>query len=71
MNTPRYRFCRYEVDGPLLTLTIDRPEVAFCVGTDLKALALTGNHQKPPTGFAGITHRFDLWKPVIVPLIET
>jgi len=38
---------------------------AFCVGTDLKTLAATGDHQKPPTGFAGITHRFDLWKPVI------
>ena len=38
---------------------------AFCVGTDLKALADTGNHAKPATGFAGITHRFDLWKPVI------
>ena len=96
-----YRYCRYEVDGPLLTLTIDRPEVlnslhpdahreladafdryaadpvlrvaivtgtgerAFCVGTDLKALDATGDHAKPSTGFAGITHRFDLWKPVI------
>jgi enoyl-CoA hydratase/carnithine racemase len=96
-----YRYCRYEVDGPLLTLTIDRPEVlnslhpdahreladafdryaadpalrvaivtgtgerAFCVGTDLKALDATGDHTKPSTGFAGITHRFDLWKPVI------
>lgn len=40
-------------------------ERAFCVGTDLKALAQTGDHLKPATGFAGITHRFDLWKPVI------
>lgn len=40
-------------------------ERAFCVGTDLKALAATGDHDKPRTGFAGITHRFDLWKPVI------
>jgi crotonobetainyl-CoA hydratase len=38
---------------------------AFCVGTDLKALAATGDHEKPQAGFAGITHRFDLWKPVI------
>jgi crotonobetainyl-CoA hydratase len=38
---------------------------AFCVGTDLKALAATQNHDKPPTGFAGITMRYDLWKPVI------
>jgi len=38
---------------------------AFCVGTDLKALAASGDHAKPRSGFAGITHRFDLWKPVI------
>jgi crotonobetainyl-CoA hydratase len=38
---------------------------AFCVGTDLKALAASGDDFKPATGFAGLTHRFDLWKPVI------
>jgi enoyl-CoA hydratase/carnithine racemase len=38
---------------------------AFCVGTDLKSLAATGNYPYPPGGFAGITKRFDLWKPVI------
>jgi crotonobetainyl-CoA hydratase len=38
---------------------------AFCVGTDLKALSANGDHTKPETGFAGITHRFDLFKPVI------
>ena len=101
MSDPQYKYCRYEVDGAILTLTIDRPEVlnalhpeghfeladafdryaadsalrvaiitgagdrAFCVGTDVKALAATKNDQKPRTGFAGITHRFDLWKPVI------
>lgn len=40
-------------------------ERAFCVGTDLKWLAATGLANKPKTGFGGITHRFDLWKPVI------
>ena len=101
MGAPALRFCRYEVDGPLLTITLDRPEVlnalhreahfemagcfdryrddrdlrvcivtgagerAFCVGTDLKSLAASGDHTKPHTGFAGITHRFDLFKPVI------
>lgn len=96
-----YQYCRYETQGPILTLTLDRPGVlnamhpaahheladafdryaaddalrvaiitgsgarAFCVGTDLKALAETGDHDKPATGFAGITHRFDLWKPLI------
>jgi crotonobetainyl-CoA hydratase len=40
-------------------------ERAFCVGTDLKSLAQTGPYEYPPGGFAGITTRFDLWKPVI------
>lgn len=101
MSGPSYRFCRYEIEGPLLTITLNRPEVlnalnreahfecadafdryaadpslrvaivtgagerAFCVGSDLKALAANNDHTKPSTGFAGITHRFDLWKPVI------
>lgn len=38
---------------------------AFCVGTDLKSLAVTGDYAYPKGGFAGITKRFDLWKPVI------
>jgi len=98
---PQYRFCRYEASGPVVTITINRPEVlnalnpeghvemadafdryaadndlrvavvtgegdrAFCVGSDLKAIARDGDKPKPKTGFAGITHRFDLWKPVI------
>lgn len=93
--------CRIERDGPILTITIQRPEVlnalnpaahfelqrafdlyaadpdlhvaiitgcgdrAFCVGTDLKELARTDDHRKPPGGFAGITTRTDLYKPVI------
>ena len=101
MPLPFFQHCRYEVNGALLTLTLNRPQVlnamtpeahaeldaafnhfrddaslqvaiitgagerAFCVGTDLKALSETHNHQKPPTGFAGITSRFDLFKPVI------
>lgn len=40
-------------------------ERAFCVGTDLKELAATEREEYPPSGFAGITTRFDLWKPVI------
>jgi enoyl-CoA hydratase/carnithine racemase len=101
MNPDSYQYCLYQTEGPLLTLTMKRPDVlnalhpdahreladafdryaanpdlrvcivtgagerAFCVGTDLKALAATGDHTKPSTGFAGITHRFDLWKPLI------
>lgn len=38
---------------------------AFCAGTDLKSLTVTGDYEYPRGGFAGITKRFDLWKPVI------
>ncbi|MEM7031012.1 MAG: enoyl-CoA hydratase-related protein, partial [Chloroflexota bacterium] len=38
---------------------------AFCVGTDLKVRAKTGEDDFPETGFAGLTHRFDLDKPII------
>ncbi len=51
-----------ELRVAIITGTGDR---AFCVGTDLKALARTGDYPYPPGGFAGITKRFDLWKPVI------
>ncbi|MBV7336639.1 enoyl-CoA hydratase/isomerase family protein [Chloroflexi bacterium TSY] len=40
-------------------------ERSFCVGTDLKVRAERGYDEFPPTGFAGLTHRFDLDKPVI------
>jgi crotonobetainyl-CoA hydratase len=59
-------FDEYAADPDLrVAIVTGAGERAFCVGTDLKALAATGNHDKPATGFAGITHRFDLWKPVI------
>ena len=38
---------------------------AFCAGTDLKHRAQFGPQPLPPTGFAGLTQRFDLDKPVI------
>ena len=38
---------------------------AFCTGTDLKHLAATGEHHTPESGFAGLTARFDLDKPVV------
>ncbi len=96
-----FHHSRVEREGPVLTVTLERPEVlnalhpaahfelqrvfdlyaqdpdlqvailtargdrAFCVGTDLKELARTGDHRKPPGGFAGITLRTDLYKPVI------
>lgn len=40
-------------------------ERAFCVGSDLKARAQRNADDHPPTGFGGISHRFDLAKPVI------
>ncbi len=59
-------FNRFRDDDSLqVAILTGAGEKAFCVGTDLKALAATNNHQKPPTGFAGITSRFDLFKPVI------
>ncbi|MGH6943197.1 MAG: enoyl-CoA hydratase-related protein, partial [Geminicoccaceae bacterium] len=38
---------------------------AFCVGSDIKVRARTGRDDHPDTGFAGLTRRFDLLKPVI------
>lgn len=40
-------------------------ERAFCVGSDIKVRAASGRDDHPETGFAGITRRFDLLKPVI------
>ncbi|GMU70603.1 MAG: crotonase [Burkholderiales bacterium] len=51
-----------ELRVAVITGTGDR---AFCVGTDLKSLARTGSYEYPYGGFAGITKRFDLFKPVI------
>jgi len=59
-------FDRFRDDDALrVAIVTGAGERAFCVGTDLKALAANGDHSKPATGFAGITHRTDLWKPVI------
>ena len=38
---------------------------AFCAGHDLKQQAAGGGIDLPPKGFAGLTSRFDLAKPVI------
>src|SRR5687768_472606 len=40
-------------------------ERAFCVGSDLKQRSIGNRDDHPPTGFGGISHRFDLAKPVI------
>ncbi|MCE5262420.1 MAG: enoyl-CoA hydratase/isomerase family protein [Deltaproteobacteria bacterium] len=51
----------------ILTAAGDR---GFCVGSDLKSKARVGKPleqaaETPPTGFAGLCTRFDLYKPVI------
>ncbi len=40
-------------------------ERSFCTGTDLKVRAQLGRDDYPPSGFGGITKRFDLDKPVV------
>jgi crotonobetainyl-CoA hydratase len=40
-------------------------ERAFCAGSDIKVRAETNADDYPPTGYAGLSHRFDLLKPVI------
>ena len=59
-------FDAYAADSALrVAIVTGSGDRAFCVGTDLKSLAQTGDYEYPHGGFAGITKRFDLWKPVI------
>jgi crotonobetainyl-CoA hydratase len=96
-----YEFVVVEKDGPITTITLNRPEVmnalhspshfelaevfdafaadkdqwvaivtgagerAFSAGNDLKYQASGQRTANPPSGFAGLTSRFDLIKPVI------
>jgi crotonobetainyl-CoA hydratase len=96
-----YEFVKVDRDGPITTVTLNRPEVmnalhspshfeleqvfndfaadpeqwvaivtgagerAFSAGNDLKAQAAGLRMANPPTGFAGITTRYDLTKPLI------
>ena len=96
-----YQYCVVEKDGPVTTITLNRPEVmnalhsdahfelaevfdafaaddsqwvaivtgagerAFSAGNDLKHQAGGGKMGSPPSGFAGLTSRFDLTKPLI------
>ena len=96
-----YEFITVERDGPITTITLNRPEVmnalhspshyemgealdafaadpeqwvgiitgagdrAFSAGNDLKWQASGGKMGSPPSGFAGLTARFDLSKPLI------
>ncbi len=96
-----YEFIAVAKDGPITTITLNRPEVmnalhspahfemdealnafaadesqwvgiitgagerAFSAGNDLKHQAGGGKMGSPPSGFAGVTSRFDLTKPLI------
>ena len=96
-----YKYVVVEQDGPITTVTLNRPEVmnalhsdahfeldevfnafaadagqwiaivtgagerAFSAGNDLKVQAAGGRRGSPASGFAGLTSRFDLTKPVI------
>lgn len=40
-------------------------ERAFCAGNDLKYQASGQPMGLPPSGFGGLTSRFDLWKPIV------
>ena len=96
-----YEFVKVDRDGPITTVTLNRPEVmnalhspahfelgevfdnfaadpeqwvaivtgagerAFSAGNDLKHQAGGGKMGSPPSGFAGLTSRFDLTKPLI------
>ena len=96
-----YEYVTVDRDGPITTVTLNRPEVmnalhsfahaeldevfnnfaadpdqwvaivtgagerAFSAGNDLKHQARGGRLGSPPSGFAGLTSRFDLTKPVI------
>jgi crotonobetainyl-CoA hydratase len=96
-----YEFIAVERDGPITTITLNRPDVmnalhspahfemnealdafaadsdqwvgiitgagerAFSAGNDLKWQATGGKMGSPASGFAGLTSRFDLNKPLI------
>ncbi|MGR3455126.1 enoyl-CoA hydratase-related protein [Pseudooceanicola sp.] len=96
-----HEFCKVERDGPILIVTINRPEVynalhapahnelaqvwddfaadgdlwvavltgagdkAFSAGNDLKYTAQGGKGTPPPSGFAGLSMRGDLEKPLV------
>jgi crotonobetainyl-CoA hydratase len=96
-----YKYVVVDRDGPITTITLNRPEVmnalhvdahfeldevfnafaaddsqwvgivtgagerAFSAGNDLKHQAGGGKMGQPPSGFAGLTSRFDLAKPLI------
>lgn len=56
----------FAADGSLrVAIVTGAGERAFCAGNDLKAQASQGVPAMPASGFAGLSRRFDLAKPVI------
>lgn len=59
-------FDHFARDGDLrVAIVTGAGDRAFCVGNDLKHQAAGNRVQLPASGFAGLTSRFDLDKPVI------
>ncbi|MBT3307173.1 MAG: enoyl-CoA hydratase [Rhodospirillaceae bacterium] len=59
-------FDRLEADDSVhYAVVTGAGDKAFCTGSDLKFRAETGETYIPPMGFAGLTERFGLDKPVI------
>lgn len=52
-------------DDQWVAIVTGAGDKAFCAGHDLKQQASGGGHETPPSGFGGLTHRFDCAKPVI------
>ncbi len=52
-------------DGQWVGIVTGAGERAFSAGNDLKHQATGGKMGSPPSGFAGLTSRFDLTKPLI------
>jgi crotonobetainyl-CoA hydratase len=71
LNTAAHRelddaFNRFAADDDQwVAILTGAGEKAFCAGHDLKQQAAGGGMETPATGFAGLTSRFDLAKPVI------
>lgn len=56
----------FEADPELwVAIVTGAGERAFCAGNDLKFQASGGRIEMPPSGFAGLTARYDMVKPVI------
>ena len=56
----------YSTDSDLwVAVLTGAGDKAFTAGNDLKFTAAGGKNKMPPSGFAGLTQRFDLEKPII------